>query len=106
MSQRARENVPTVGDLRNRLDGRLVVLEPLAAGHELGLFEAARDGSLFEWMPETLADSREQIRNWMTRSIKAAEEGREVPFAILEARSGKPVGSTRFLEIRLEHLRV
>jgi RimJ/RimL family protein N-acetyltransferase len=84
----------------------VVVLEPLAADHELGLFEAARDGNLFEWLPEDLAHSRERLHRWLTWSLSAAREGREVPFAILEAGSGKPVGSTRFLEIRLEHLRV
>ena len=106
VSQPASKTTPTVGDLRARLEGRLVVLEPLAADHELGLFEAARDGNLFEWLPENLAHSREELHSWLTWSLSAAQAHREVPFAILEAESGKPVGSTRFLEIRLEHLRV
>ena len=29
-----------------------------------------------------------------------------MPFAVLDAATGEPIGSTRFLEIRLEHLRV
>ncbi len=100
------ENRPRVSDLRTRLHGRLVVLEPLGEGHEAGLFEAARDGDLFAWLPEDLAESRQQLHSWLQDSIQAAREDREVPFAILEARSLKPVGSTRFHEIRLEHLRV
>jgi RimJ/RimL family protein N-acetyltransferase len=100
------KTIASAGDLRVSLKGRLVALEPLAPDHELGLFEAAQDGNLFEWLPEDLASTREQLHRWLTWSLSAAQEGREVPFAILEAESGKPVGSTRFLEIRLEHLRV
>src|SRR5205085_4364805 len=92
----ASRTTPSVGDLRGRLEGRLVVLEPLAADHELGLFEAARDGNLFAWLPENLAHSREELHSWLTWSLSAAQADREVPFAILEAESGKPVGSTRF----------
>ena len=97
---------PTVADLRARLVGRLVVVEPLAAGHEAGLFDAAGDGPIFGWMPEALGASREGLQSWLRRSLDAARSGRDVPFAILAAQSGKVVGSTRFLEIRLEHLRV
>ncbi|MGN6169493.1 MAG: GNAT family N-acetyltransferase [Solirubrobacteraceae bacterium] len=96
---------PTVADLRARLVGRLVVVEPLAAGHEVGLFEAARDGAIFGWMPEDLGASPEGLRHWLQWSLQAARSGRDVPFAILATESGKVVGSTRFLEIRLEHLR-
>ena len=102
----ASRELPTVADLRARLVGRLVVVEPLAAAHEAGLFEAARDGALFGWLPEDLGVSREGLQDWLQWSLEAARSGRDVPFAILSAQSGKVVGSTRFLEIRLEHLRV
>jgi RimJ/RimL family protein N-acetyltransferase len=39
-------------------------------------------------------------------SLEASESGREVPYTIFAVESGRAVGSTRFLEIRLEHLRV
>jgi N-acetyltransferase len=97
---------PTVADLRARLVGRLVVVEPLAGGHEAGLFQAAGDGAIFGWMPENLSASREGLRSWLHWSLDAARSDRDVPFAILAAQSGQVVGSTRFLEIRLEHLRV
>jgi RimJ/RimL family protein N-acetyltransferase len=99
-------DLPTVADLQARLVGRLVAVEPLAADHEAGLFEAARDGNLFGWLPEELGASREGLRNWLQWSLEAARSGRDVPFAIRAVESGKVVGSTRFLEIRLEHLRV
>jgi RimJ/RimL family protein N-acetyltransferase len=97
---------PRASDLRARLRGRLVTVEPLAAEHEQGLRQAAGDGELFRWMPRDLGASPEQIRPWLDSSLEAARTNREVPFAIALADSGTVVGSTRFLEIRLEHLRV
>ena len=96
----------SAADLRARLRGRLVVLEPLVLRHEHELFEAAQDGALFDWLPENLATSREDLRHWLIWSLEAARRGHEVPFAILGAGSGRAVGSTRFHEIRLEHRRV
>ena len=96
---------PKVEDLSGRFEGRLVVVEPLALGHAKGLVDAASWGELFKWMPEAMGDSPELLHAWIERSVRAAKEGREVPFAILDAATGDPVGSTRFLEIRLEHLR-
>jgi len=92
-------------DLAGPLTGRLVRLEPLAAEHEEGLARAASDEEMFAWMPVDMASSREALRDWLASSLAAAAEGREVPFAILDARSGAVLGSTRFLELRLEHLR-
>jgi N-acetyltransferase len=97
---------PTAADLRARLTGGLVVVEPLAAEHEEGLYTAAREGELFRWLPEDLGGSSEQLRRWLAWSLQASRADREVPFVILLAGSGEVVGSTRFLEIRLEHLRV
>jgi N-acetyltransferase len=94
-----------IAELSGRFEGRLVVLEPLAAEHADGLFEAARDGDLFRWFPEDVAASPEHMHGWVTRAVQSAELAREAPFAILDARSGALIGSTRFLEIRVEHLR-
>lgn len=83
----------------------MVVLEPLSFEHEEGLFKATSGGELFSWLPVDLGASRESLRRWLASSIESARLGREVPFAILSRSTGKPVGSTRFQEIRLEHLR-
>jgi RimJ/RimL family protein N-acetyltransferase len=82
-----------------------VILEPMAPEHEAGLVVAARDGEIFIWLPVDLTGS-EAMRWFMADALEAAARGRDVPYAILDAASGAPIGSTRFLEIRLEHLRV
>ena len=97
---------PAVADLRSRFEGQLVVVEPLVAEHTAGLVAAAQDSEVFRWLPDDLASSSEELREWLERSVQAADAGREVPFAIVSRSSGEPVGSTRFHEIRLEHLRV
>ncbi len=68
--------------------------------------QAAADGELFRWMPDDLGASSDQLRAWLKSSLRAARADSDVPFAIALAESGRVVGSTRFLEIRLEHLRV
>jgi len=61
---------------------------------------------MFAWMPIDMAASRETLRDWLATALAGAQREREVPYAILAADSGAVLGSTRFLEPRLEHLRV
>ncbi|MGO9819746.1 MAG: GNAT family N-acetyltransferase [Solirubrobacteraceae bacterium] len=96
---------PTTADLTGRFVGRLAVVEPLAPEHEHGLIEAASEPELFAWMPVDMASSRDAVRDWLASTLAAAQSGREVPYAIIDAASGAVVGSTRFLELRFEHLR-
>ncbi len=91
--------------LRARLPGRLVVVEPLARAHEEDLRAAAEDEEIFTWLPVDLG-TQDALQAWFAAAGEAAAREREVPFAILWAESGRTIGSTRFLEIRLEHLRV
>jgi RimJ/RimL family protein N-acetyltransferase len=97
---------PVAADLRGRFTGRLVVVEPLAAEHEPGLRAAATDPEMFAWMPVDMAASHEALRDWLNTTLASAQQGREVPYAIVSAESGAVLGTTRFLELRLEHLRV
>ncbi len=96
---------PTAADLRGSLRGRLVIVEPLAPEHEEGLIEAAGDPEMFAWMPVDMASSAAALREWLAAALAAAREGREVPYAVRSADTGRVLGSTRFLELRLEHLR-
>jgi RimJ/RimL family protein N-acetyltransferase len=95
----------SAADLRGRFAGRQVIVEPLAAEHEAGLVQAAVDAEMFQWMPVDMASSHEALRTWVAATLAAAEAGSEVPYTILDAKSGDVLGSTRFLDLRLEHLR-
>jgi RimJ/RimL family protein N-acetyltransferase len=97
--------VPTAADLSESFRGRLVRVEPLSAEHEAGLIEAAGDPEMFTWMPVDMASSRDALHEWLMSTLAAGREGSGVPFAIVGADSGRVLGSTRFLELRFEHLR-
>jgi N-acetyltransferase len=95
----------TAPDLRGTFTGRLVRVEPLAPEHEPGLVEAAGDPEMFAWMPVDMASSRDALHEWLISTLAAAREGTTVPYAIVAADSDRVLGSTRFLELRFEHLR-
>ena len=88
--------------LTTRLEGQVVVLEPLEERHRDGLWEASRDERIWTWLfgdPPT----EEQFDGWFTGSVSAANEGREGPFATLLRDTGRIVGSSRYLTLRPEH---
>ena len=97
-------------NLSGVLEGSIVRLEPLADRHERGLFEAARDPEFWRWIPYGAADgsynpgeTRESFRSWFENALALSEAGTEAAFATLDARTGTPVGSTRYLALRPEH---
>jgi RimJ/RimL family protein N-acetyltransferase len=90
--------------LRAELEGSLVRLEPLAAAHEDGLFEASRDPEIWRWL--NIADvppSRATLGGWLERSLVDSAAGRECAFATVWRATGRVVGSTRFMALRPEH---
>jgi RimJ/RimL family protein N-acetyltransferase len=87
------------------LEGRIVRLEPLELAHVPALAEVALDPAIWRWTiarPQTEAD----LRDWATAAIRGREAGTEYPFATIERASGRPIGSTRFMNVALEHRRV
>ena len=97
-------------NLARRLEGSLVVLEPLESRHEEGLFEAAQDPRIWRYMPFDAgggtyypAETRESFRAWLRSALAQSEAGNEAAFATLDAESGEPIGSTRYLALRPAH---
>jgi RimJ/RimL family protein N-acetyltransferase len=90
-------------NVAERLEGRLVVLEPLSREHEAGLFEAAQHPEIWRWMPSNAAESRETFTHWLDDALARSRAGAEAAFAVLDAASGRPIGSTRYLALRPEH---
>jgi RimJ/RimL family protein N-acetyltransferase len=89
-------------NLSTRLEGRLVVLEPLTAEHEAGLGRAAADDEVWRWMPRVISGP-EDFHGWMADALAEAAAGVSAPYAILSRASGEPVGSSRYLTLRPEH---
>jgi RimJ/RimL family protein N-acetyltransferase len=83
-----------------RLEGRIVVLEPLGREHADGLFAASRDPAVWRWLSIRQPDTREEFDRWIDYALAQADTGAEVPFATLDRATGEPIGSTRFLALR------
>jgi RimJ/RimL family protein N-acetyltransferase len=86
-----------------RLEGRIVVVEPLAPAHEAGLWEAALDEAVWRWLPVNAVADRESFHAWFEDALARADAGLDVPFTVVDARTGAPLGSTRYLNLRPEH---
>jgi N-acetyltransferase len=87
------------------LRGRRVVLEPLSLDHVPALAEVALEPAIWQW---TLArpTSEADLRDWAAAALAGREAGTEMPFATLDAASGRPIGSSRYMNIVLEHRRL
>jgi len=85
------------------LEGRIVRMEPLAPQHEDGLFEAASDPRMWEWLSSNHGGSRQSFSEWMTTALASRARGVEFPFATVERSSDRAIGSSRYLALRPEH---
>ena len=87
--------IGTFENLAQRLEGRIVVLEPLGPEHVEGIRAAAADERIWTWMWTTDLDA------WLEHTF-----GSEVlyPFAVLK--DGNVIGSTSYQLWEPQHLRV
>jgi RimJ/RimL family protein N-acetyltransferase len=85
--------------LTTRLEGSIVVLEPLGEQHAEELWEAAQAPEIWDWLANLNA-SRDLFDYWLAAGMESAREGSEGPFATRLRSSGKAVGSSRYLNVR------
>ncbi|MDF3862900.1 GNAT family protein [Pseudomonas denitrificans (nom. rej.)] len=80
------------------LIGNHVELLPLRAEHAQALLEAAADGELWN-LKVTVVPGPDTFAGYIAKAEKGLEEGSVLPFAILDRRTGRIVGSTRFWKV-------
>jgi N-acetyltransferase len=80
------------------LQGRNVILEPLELTHEQALLAAAADGELWN-LSVTVVPGPATIRSYIERAIAGRDAGTVLPFATVDRRNHRVVGSTRFWKI-------
>ena len=87
------------------LEGRLVRLVPLTTAHVPALWEAGSDDDLWRW---TMSHPRSEddMRRYVDAALAKQAAGGGLPFATLEARSGRVIGSTRYHNWEPPHPRV
>jgi len=93
---------PVWEGLAQRLEGKLVVLEPLAPEHADGLRRAAADPAVWSLMT-VHGHQADVFDEWFEWTLANAAAGIEAPFAIILRESGEPVGSSRYMTLRPEH---
>jgi RimJ/RimL family protein N-acetyltransferase len=82
------------------LQGRHVELRPLTLAHAADLLSAAADPQVWNYLPIPQPKSLQDIQALIANADREVATGTSVTFAIIDARSGKAVGSTRYLDIR------
>jgi RimJ/RimL family protein N-acetyltransferase len=82
------------------LYGEHIRLEPLDHRHASQLLEAAQHDDTWRYLPVPRPAHLAEMEELVDRAWKAAAEGTEIPFAIIEDGSDRAIGSTRFVEIR------
>ena len=84
------------------LEGSHIRLEPLRPAHAEDLLAAAADPLVWRWLPEQV-ESRADLDRWLEDALRAEAGGAEYPFAVVDLRSGRAVGSTRFMDVSATH---
>lgn len=87
------------------LEGRHVRLEPLREDHLAGLAEMGLDEELWRWIP-TPVRTTEEMAAYIATALREQAQGVSLPFALVERRTGRPIGSTRYGNIDRTHGRV
>jgi RimJ/RimL family protein N-acetyltransferase len=89
-----------------RLAGRSVELVPLAREHAPALFEEAREPEIWTYLSAAPPRAVGDVAAWIEAALRAAEGGAELPFAVLSRADGRPIGSTRYLDVERRHRRL
>jgi len=87
------------------LAGRHVRLEPLSIAHVPALCEVGIDPELWHWTLTSIHTPAE-MRAYVETALRDRGEGRALPFATVDAASGRAIGSTRFGSVSPEDGRV
>lgn len=90
------------------LEGQHAVLRPLAIDDVDALARVGLDASIWTWMPRPVVDAA-GMRAWVEQALDERARGVALPFAICAVQGGgdpRPVGSTRFGSLALEHGRI
>jgi len=88
------------------LEGRLIRLEPLTANHIPDLLHAARDERIWQYMFYGNLAEREPMEAFISNAIRQRDLGTDLPFAVIHNATGNAIGSTRFRDICLKHMKL
>lgn len=86
-----------------RLTGSIVRLEPLSEAHVPELAVVGQDESIWQFLPYGNINTEAKMSEHVKMLLARAAQGTDLPFAVVLLESNKPIGCSRYLEIREEH---
>ena len=84
------------------LEGAHIRLEPLSMSHYAQLCEVGLDEDIWKFTT-THIKTPEDLKTYIETALKLQAEGSALPFAIIEKKSGKAIGSSRYANIDKNH---
>ena len=82
------------------LDGQCARLEPLGAKHAEGLFAIGQEEKIWRYLLRPKLESVADAQGFVEEALRVATTGSQLPFAIVDQKSNRVAGSTRYLDIR------
>jgi RimJ/RimL family protein N-acetyltransferase len=83
------------------LQGKKVILAPLQEEHFAALIEAAQDKRIWEYFPYDW-HQKKNLSEVFKEAVDQREKGLQYPFAVIDKKTRKIVGSTRYLRLSQE----
>jgi N-acetyltransferase len=87
------------------LEGAHVRLEPLSLAHHAGLTEVGLGEELWRWISAPVR-TPDEMRAYIETALKEQAAGTALPFATVERRTGRAIGSTRYGNVDRSNHRV
>jgi RimJ/RimL family protein N-acetyltransferase len=81
------------------LTGNYVRLEPLTEEHVTGLAEIGVGQTFWDFMLYGNINTVDDMHKWVGDILARAENGTDLPFAVIHLESGRVAGATRYLNI-------
>jgi N-acetyltransferase len=96
---------PKAPDPATVLKGPHIRLEPLELEHLDDLTLVGLDPDLWKWIPSKVRD-RDDLRAYIELAGNERQQGKSVPFAVIELASGRAIGSSRYAAIDTHNRRL
>ncbi|EON73721.1 GNAT family N-acetyltransferase [Lysinibacillus sphaericus] len=87
------------------LENAIVLLKPITKEDVSGVLAAGSFPEIWSYLSTTI-EQESDVHNFVDKALTEKMKKKEFPFAIVEKRSGKIVGSTRFMDIDDKHKRL
>jgi len=85
------------------LEGVNVRLEPLSDKHKSDLAKVGKDEDIWRYLLYGKISTEDQISNWVNMILVRKAKNYELPFAVITKKTGRAIGSTRFIDIDFEN---